>query len=308
MKLDDLADAVVALAPRELAVRRQRLRQHPRRAPFAPLRVEVADEARHGRHDVPELELGDPSARPGAATTALATTVRTSGTSPRTALIMKLVEPWQWVIAWIESAPVCSTTVLTASGWSSTAAWSSVHVLFGHVHARAPRLHPDVVAGVDERVDERVRASAGARSRLRTPTPWTSRTGPFVGAFGPRTWREVALDAVGRRRTGRARRCSGRTGRQASSFDRAVGLPQVAGEHPRRSPERVERGARGATRNVVSCTGEVRRAGGAGCPLAMISAGGRRSSSGRDVAGEDVREQRRRVAPDVEARDRPGPP
>ncbi len=44
---------------------------------------------------------------------------------------MKLVEPWQCVIAWSESAPVCSRTVLTASGWSRTAAWSSVHVLFG---------------------------------------------------------------------------------------------------------------------------------------------------------------------------------
>ena len=67
----------------------------------------------------------------GCSVTALATIVRTSGTSPAQADIMKLVEPWQWVSACSELAPVCSRTVLTASGWSSTAAWSSVHVLFG---------------------------------------------------------------------------------------------------------------------------------------------------------------------------------
>ncbi len=67
----------------------------------------------------------------GCSDTALATIVRTSGTRPAQADIMKLVEPWQCVIAWIESAPVSSTTFLTASGWSSTAPWSSVHVLFG---------------------------------------------------------------------------------------------------------------------------------------------------------------------------------
>ena len=44
---------------------------------------------------------------------------------------MKLVEPWQCVIACSELAPVCSSTLRTASGWSSTAPWSSVHVLLG---------------------------------------------------------------------------------------------------------------------------------------------------------------------------------
>ena len=58
--------------------------------------------------------------------TALATIVFTSGTSPATADIMKLVEPWQWITAWTSSAPVCSTTLRTAAGWSWTAAWSSV--------------------------------------------------------------------------------------------------------------------------------------------------------------------------------------
>ena len=67
----------------------------------------------------------------GCSVTALATTVRTCGNRPAQIAIMKLVEPWQCVTAWIESAPVFSSTSLTASGWSSTAAWSSVHVLFG---------------------------------------------------------------------------------------------------------------------------------------------------------------------------------
>ena len=50
--------------------------------------------------------------------TALETIVRTCGTSPASALIMKLVEPWQWITALISSAPVCAQTVCTACGWS----------------------------------------------------------------------------------------------------------------------------------------------------------------------------------------------
>ena len=48
--------------------------------------------------------------------TAFATIVSTSGTSPASADIMKLVEPWQWMIAFTFSAPVSSTTFRTAAG------------------------------------------------------------------------------------------------------------------------------------------------------------------------------------------------
>ena len=33
-----------------------------------------------------------------------------------------------------------------------------------------------------------VRGVGGRQISVRTPTPWTSSTGPFVGSFGPRTW------------------------------------------------------------------------------------------------------------------------
>ncbi len=42
----------------------------------------------------------------------------TSGTSPAIADIMKLVDPWQWMIAFTSFAPVWATMVLTACGWS----------------------------------------------------------------------------------------------------------------------------------------------------------------------------------------------
>jgi len=63
--------------------------------------------------------------------TALEMTVRTPGTRPAHVDIMKLVDPWQWAMTWISRPPLCSMTVLTARGWSSTAAWSSVQVLLG---------------------------------------------------------------------------------------------------------------------------------------------------------------------------------
>ena len=50
--------------------------------------------------------------------TALVTIVFTSGTRPATADIMKLVEPWQWMIAFRWSVPVSLATVRTAWGWS----------------------------------------------------------------------------------------------------------------------------------------------------------------------------------------------
>src|SRR5882724_118696 len=65
----------------------------------------------------------------GCKETALLTIVFTSGNNPATADIMKLVDPWQWITALMESAPVCSLTFLTAAGWSYTAASSSVHEL-----------------------------------------------------------------------------------------------------------------------------------------------------------------------------------
>ena len=63
----------------------------------------------------------------GCSETAFVSTVVTLGTSPATADIMKLVEPWQWMIALTSSAPVSRATVSTAAGWSCTAAWSRVH-------------------------------------------------------------------------------------------------------------------------------------------------------------------------------------
>jgi len=59
------------------------------------------------------LEIGGMT---GCSDTAFATMVFTSGTSPATADIMKLVEPWQWMTALMESDPVSSTTFRTARG------------------------------------------------------------------------------------------------------------------------------------------------------------------------------------------------
>jgi hypothetical protein len=67
----------------------------------------------------------------GWSVTAFATIVRTSGTRPATADIMKLVDPWQWMTALSSSAPVSSATLRTAYGWSCSAAWSSVHSFGG---------------------------------------------------------------------------------------------------------------------------------------------------------------------------------
>lgn len=58
----------------------------------------------------------------GCSETAFATTVLTSGTSPATADIMKLVDPWQWMTALISLLPVSSVTRCTAREWSNTAA------------------------------------------------------------------------------------------------------------------------------------------------------------------------------------------
>ena len=122
----------------------------------------------------------------GCSETALETIVRTSGTRPAHAAMTRLVEPWQCATAWIESAPVSSTTFFTAAGWSSTAPWSSVQVLFGtsmlarHVSIQTSKPSSTSASTI-------VRGVGGRQISVRTPTPWTSSTGPFVGAFFPRT-------------------------------------------------------------------------------------------------------------------------
>lgn len=67
----------------------------------------------------------------GCRDTAFVMIVSTWGTRPAHADIMNEVEPWQWMIALIRSAPVSSTTLRTAAGWSYAAAWSRVHGLGG---------------------------------------------------------------------------------------------------------------------------------------------------------------------------------
>ena len=54
----------------------------------------------------------------GCRDTALLTIVVTCGSSPATADIMKLVDPWQWTTALRCSSPVSRSTAFTASGWS----------------------------------------------------------------------------------------------------------------------------------------------------------------------------------------------
>ena len=54
----------------------------------------------------------------GCSETALLTIVSTAGTSPATADMAKLVDPWQWITALTVSAPVSSSTLSTARGWS----------------------------------------------------------------------------------------------------------------------------------------------------------------------------------------------
>jgi hypothetical protein len=123
----------------------------------------------------------------GCSDTALVTTVLTSGTSPATADMVRLVEPWQWTTALRSSAPVRSSTVRTAEGWSNTAAWSSVHGLGStSVLARQFSIHTSHPASTSR--STRV-VSTGARKMLaRTPAPWTRSTGPRVGALAPSTW------------------------------------------------------------------------------------------------------------------------
>jgi hypothetical protein len=81
------------------------------------------------------------------------------GQQPAQAAVMKLVEPWQCVIARIESAPVSSTTVLTATGWSRTAPWSSVHVLLGSslraLQASIQTSSPSSTSALDQRARHR---------------------------------------------------------------------------------------------------------------------------------------------------------
>src|SRR6202020_70418 len=55
----------------------------------------------------------------------------TLGMSPAVIAIMKAQDPWQWMIAFIVSAPVCCLTACTAFGISSTAASSSVYLTAG---------------------------------------------------------------------------------------------------------------------------------------------------------------------------------
>ena len=81
MKLETLQTPLLHLRRESLAVGGEQLRQHPRRSVAAPLRIEVAEQPRHGRHDVLELQPGDRGTT-GCSVTALATTVRTSGTRP----------------------------------------------------------------------------------------------------------------------------------------------------------------------------------------------------------------------------------
>src|SRR5262245_35036528 len=50
--------------------------------------------------------------------TALLTMTLTSGMRPAMADMMKLVDPWQWMIAFISLAPVSRATVWMATGWS----------------------------------------------------------------------------------------------------------------------------------------------------------------------------------------------
>ena len=54
----------------------------------------------------------------GCIDTALLTIVVTSGTSPAAAAMKKLVDPWQWTMAFIRSCPVSATMRRTAIGWS----------------------------------------------------------------------------------------------------------------------------------------------------------------------------------------------
>ena len=78
----------------------------------------------------------------GCRDTAFDTTVRTSGTSPASADIVKLVDPWQCTSALMLSAPVRCPDLRTAAGWSNTAAWSSVYRSGGRsIDARQSSTH-----------------------------------------------------------------------------------------------------------------------------------------------------------------------
>src|ERR1700722_3853883 len=237
--------------------------------------------------------------------TALETIVRTCGTSPANALIMKLVEPWQWITALISSEPVCAQTVCTACGRSATAAWSRVHRLWG-ISSGAPKFSSHTSQPSSTSRSTRLRPLGARKMLARTPAPCTSSTGPFAGVCSPRTLITLHLrpspavnsttrsvcSLIEPARAGR--RCRGEDSR---STPWPVNAPQLAGEQLAEARDRVHAVCRaGAERRQL--TREVQRmdvqeaARHHPCTVVLL---------GLHMALEHAREQRRGLRPDVKA-------
>ncbi len=193
------------------------------------------------------------------------------GQQPAQAAVMKLVEPWQCVIARIESAPVSSTTVLTATGWSSTAPWSSVHVLLGsslRALASIQTSSPSSTSALDQRARRRRAPDLRAHPDA---------VGEQHRALG-RLARAADVEQVARHAVGDVERdqlvgvCGGGPHAPGQSFLEPG--PNASQRLPaKRPPKRPSASTRcaGSTRNVVICTA---KSCGRTCriPLATMSA------------------------------------
>ena len=214
---------------------------------------------------------------------------------------MKLVEPWQCVTPGSSRRPVCSSTFLTASGWSSTARLVERPRVVRHVHARAPGLHPDVVAVVDERLDERARRRRAPDLRAH-PDAVDEQHRPLRRRLRARDVDDVARDPVGGVERERPRRCARRRSSRQSSF--APGRRPPTGRRRTAPPKRPSASTRCGGIDAERRASGRRSPPGRTCrmPVATISRPRRRPRRRASTwPGEDVREERRRVAPDVEA-------
>src|ERR1700744_3069154 len=109
--------------------------------------------------------------------TALETTVRTWGTNPLTADIIKLVEPWQWITACRSGDPVWRHTSRTATGWAFTAARSRSHWLGAQAMLPLP-FSTQTPYPAAPSASTRFNRVGGLKMLALTPAPCTSKTGP----------------------------------------------------------------------------------------------------------------------------------
>src|SRR5581483_8399895 len=235
----------------------------------------------------------------GWSVTEFATTRVTCGTRPATRARAKLHDPWQWMTAPSSPAPVRSSTACTATGWSSTAPWSSVHRFQGK-STLARQLSSHTSNPASSRTSTTDRATGGRNMLARTPAPWTRSTGPRHGSRSPSMWmtcRGCPSPAV------RGTSVSRRSAVTAMASDLlvldggGVEVPQGGGEPLHEAGPRPQR-MRSTGLHRPEQADEARGAD----PQDAGADDLRRRLVGRlDVPGEDAHVERGGVAPHVEA-------